>query len=79
MLFILKQNLTVILNKNVLDWLYAGYIHSDVKKGAATSIMLAVSPHVKDLRGYYFAEGVPHTPSAKARSVHNNIDNTHFF
>ncbi len=46
---------------------FSGNIHSNIKKGAGTSIMLAVSPHVRELRGYFFSEGVPSTPSSKAR------------
>jgi retinol dehydrogenase-12 len=46
-----------------------GVFHSDIKRGAATSILLAVTPHIKDLRGYYFSEGIPATPSQNARNV----------
>lgn len=46
-----------------------GLVTSDLQKGAATTISVAVSPHMKELAGYYFATGVPATPSPRSRDV----------
>jgi len=46
-----------------------GFVTSDLQKGAATTISVAVSPHMKELTGYYFSSGVPATPSPRSRDV----------
>jgi len=41
---------------------------TDSTHGAATTINTAISPHIKELRGYYFIDCSPVTPSSKSRN-----------
>jgi WW domain-containing oxidoreductase len=46
-----------------------GRVTTDLQKGAATTISVAVSPHMKELSGYYFSAGIPASSSPRSRDV----------